>query len=75
MGKHVKAWHVRMGEAFPPRVRVALYGIACGMTALLGVYGILNDEQIFAWNFLGAALFVLAAERVPVADDWGRRED
>lgn len=71
MSRHVKPWHARMGEAFPPRVRVALYGIACGMTALLGVYGILNDEQIFAWNFMASALFVLAVERVPAADDGG----
>ena len=69
MGKRVKPWHQRLGEAFPPRVRRWLYGIGVALTALLGTYGLLQDETIHAWNFLASALFALSFERVPAATD------
>ena len=69
MGKHVKPWHQRLGEAFPPGVRRWLYGIGVALTALLGTYGLLQDESIHAWNFLASALFALSFERVPSATD------
>ena len=70
MGRHVKPWHQRVGEAFPPGVRRWLYGIGVALTALLGAYGVLQDESIHAWNFLASALFALSFERVPAATDW-----
>ena len=70
MGRHVKPWHQCMGEAFPPGVRRWLYGIGVALTALLGAYGLLQDELIHAWNFLASALFALSFERVPTATDW-----
>ena len=69
MGRHVKPWHQRMGEAFPPGVRRWLYGIGVALTALLGAYGLLQDDLIHAWNFLASALFALSFERVPSATD------
>ena len=69
MGRHVKPWHQRMGEAFPPGVRRWLYGIGVALTALLGAYGLLQDELIHAWNFLASALFALSFEHVPSAMD------
>ena len=69
VGRHVKPWHQRMGEAFPPGVRRWLYGIGVALTALLGTYGVLQDELIHAWNFLASALFALSFERVPSATD------
>ena len=39
------------------------------LTALLGTYGVLQDESIHAWNFLASALFALSFERVPAATD------
>ena len=69
MGRHVKPWHQRAGEAFPPGVRRWLYGIGVALTALLGTYGVLQDESIHAWNFLASALFALSFERVPSATD------
>ena len=69
MGRHVKPWHQRMGEAFPPGVRRWLYGIGVALTALLGAYGLLQDDLIHAWNFLASALFALSFERVPAATD------
>ena len=74
MGRHVKPWHQRMGEAFPPGVRRWLYGIGVALTALLGAYGLLHDELIHAWNFLASALFALSFGRVPSATD-GRVEN
>ena len=74
MGRHVKPWHQRMGEAFPPGVRRWLYGIGVALTALLGAYGLLQDDLIHAWNFLASALFALSFERVPSATD-GKVED
>ena len=70
MGRHTKLWHQRMGELFPPGVRRWLYGIGVALTALLGAYGLLQDELIHAWNFLASALFALSFERVPSATDW-----
>ena len=67
MGRHVKPWHQRMGEAFPPGVRRWLYGIGVALPALLGAYGLLQDELIHAWNFLASALFALRFEHVPSA--------
>ena len=69
MARHVKPWHQRIGEAFPPEVRRWLYGIGVALTALLGTYGLLQDETIHAWNFLASALFALSFERVPSATD------
>ena len=69
MGRHVKPWHQRMGEAFPPGVRRWLYGIGVALTALLGAYGLLQDELIHAWNFLASALLALSFEHVPSATD------
>ena len=69
MGRHVKPWHQRMGEAFPPGVRRWLYGIGVALTALLGAYGLLQDELIHAWNFLASALLALSFENVPSATD------
>ena len=69
MGRHTKPWHQRLGELFPPGVRRWLYGIGVALTALLGTYGLLQDELIHAWNFLASALFALSFERVPSATD------
>ena len=69
MGRHVKLWHQRLGDLFPPGVRRWLYGIGVALTALLGAYGLLQDELIHAWNFLASALFALSFERVPSATD------
>ena len=75
MGRHVKPWHQRLGEAFPPGVRRWLYGIGVALTALLGTYGILQNESIHAWNFLASALFALSFERVPAATDWNESNE
>ena len=69
MGRHAKPWHQRLGDAFAPGVRRWLYGIGVALTALLGAYGLLQDDLIHAWNFLASALFALSFERVPSATD------
>lgn len=52
-----------------PRVRRWLYGIALAATALLAVYGLLDGEQVAAWNAVAAALFGLALVNTPDKDD------
>lgn len=44
-----------------PAVRRWIYSIATAALAVLGVYGIVDGEQITAWSGLAAAITGLAA--------------
>lgn len=52
-----------------PAVRRWLYTITAAAIALLGVYGLLDGQQIAAWMGLAAAVLGLAAAKTPTPHD------
>lgn len=56
----------------PPAVRRWAYGTVAAGLAVLGVYGVLDGEQIAAWGLLGAAVLGVAAGNTPAAGGDGR---
>ena len=60
-----------MGEHKSPQppfltknVRLWMYGVGIATLSVLGVYGILDGEKIYAFNFLIATFFGVAAQNI-----------
>lgn len=49
---------------FTPEIRFWIYGICVAAFGVLGVYGILNTEQIAAWGVLASAVCGMAMSNV-----------
>lgn len=45
-------------------VRLWMYAVGIAVLSVLGVYGILDGEKIYAFNFLLATFFGVAAQNV-----------
>lgn len=43
------------------KFRLWLYAVVGATLGVLGVYGVVDDREIMAWNFLGAAICGIAA--------------
>lgn len=43
-------------DLIPPRLRSALYPVALAVVAILGVYGVVDEEQAAVWAALVAAV-------------------
>lgn len=54
-----------MGMNIEPRHRRWLYGISIASFGVLGVYGLVNADQMAAWGLLAAAVFGVALDNVP----------
>ena len=48
----------------PDTVRFWLYAVGIAALSVLGVYGIFDGEKFFAFNFLLAAFFGVAAKHI-----------
>lgn len=49
-----------MERYLTPRVRRWLYGVTTAALAVLGVYGLIDSQQLAAWSGLAAAITGLA---------------
>ncbi|MDU7361228.1 MAG: hypothetical protein E7L00_08495 [Propionibacteriaceae bacterium] len=49
-----------MTKCLTPRVRRWLYGVTTAALCVLGVYGVLDGQQLAAWSGLAAAITGLA---------------
>lgn len=51
-----------------PAVRKWAYGVTAAALVVLGVYGVVDGQQLAAWQGLAAALFLVAIANTPTED-------
>lgn len=64
-----------MKDILSPTKRRWAYRTAVAVTALLGVKGIIANEELLYWNLLFAALFSMASANVSEDEDEEVQED